>query len=150
MGSTLTELIYHVVFSTKDRKPMINSNMCDELYLYIGGIIIKHDAVLLQIGGIEDHLHIVIKLKPTHKLSELMQKIKGSSSKWMNKKFGSAIKFGWQDGYGAFTVSESQCSTVIKYVENQEKHHKTITFKDEFIQFLKRHKIEYDEKILWL
>ena len=93
MASTLTELIYHVFFSTKDRKPMIRPNMRDELY-YIGDIIIKQDAVLLQIGGIEDHLHIVIKVKPTHKLSELMQKIKRSASKWIKNKFESATKFG--------------------------------------------------------
>jgi len=149
MASTLTELIYHIVFSTKNREPIINPEIQEKLYRYITGIIKKDDAKLLQSGGIEDHIHLVIKMKPTHTLSELVQKIKGHSSKWINKQKDVNNKFSWQEGYGAFTVSESQLPMVIKYVKDQEKHHKEMSFKDELVIFLKRHHIEYDEKYLW-
>ena len=149
MGSTLTNLIYHVVFSTRTREPLIQTQIEGELYRYMGGIIKGESGVLIQIGGMPDHVHIVLKLKPIHRLSDVMQKIKGNSSKWINDQNKLAHKFRWQDGYGAFTVSESQVPTVMKYVKDQKKHHGKFSFQDEFIQILKRHKVEYNEQYLW-
>ena len=97
MGSTLTTLLFHVIFSTKSRTPMINSEMRDELYSYMGGIIKRHGGVLLKAGGIDDHVHLIIKLKPVYALSEIIQKIKGSSSKWINEKQYLTDRFSWQE-----------------------------------------------------
>jgi len=149
MGSTLTNLLYHVVFSTKSREPMIIPDIQDELHRYMGGILKGEGGVPLEIGGMSDHIHMLIKLRPVHALSEIMRKVKGSSSKWINDKKQLPGKFAWQDGYGAFSVSESQLSSVIRYVKEQEKHHRKLSFKDEFIQLLKRHRVEYDERHLW-
>ncbi len=150
MGSTLTNLIYHVIFSTKSWKPLINLEIRDELYRYIGGIVKGEGGVLIQIGGMPDHIHIVFKLKPIYKLSDILQKVKGKSSKWINVQNRIAGKFGWQDGYGAFTVSESQVSAVVKYVKQQEKHHRDLSFKGELIRILKLNHVEYNEEYLWI
>ena len=149
MGSTLTNLLYHFVFSTKGREPMIIPEIRDELYRYLGGIIKGEGGLLLEIACMPDHIHMVIKLRPVHSLSEIMQKVKGKSSKWLNEQKRLPGRFSWQDGYGAFTVSESQLSTVIRYVKEQEKHHRSFSFKDEFIRLLKRHQVEYDGRYLW-
>lgn len=149
MGSTLTNLVYHVVFSTKARERLIHQELRDELYLYMGGIVKGEGGVLLQIGGMPDHVHLVLKLKPIHNLSEMMQKIKGNSSKWINAQKSPNGRFRWQDGYGAFTVSESQVPVVVKYIKEQEKHHRDLSFKDEFVRILNRHQIEYNEQYLW-
>ncbi len=149
MGSTLSNLVYHVVFSTKNREPLIIPAVRDDLYRYIGGIIKKEKGVLLQIGGMPDHLHLVVKLNPVHSLSDIMKNIKAGSSKWINDQKMLMGRFGWQEGYGAFTISESQLPDVIRYVNEQEKHHQRLSFKDEFILFLKRHRIEYDDRYIW-
>ena len=149
MGSTLSNLLYHVVFSTKNREPLLIPAVRDDLYRYIAGIIKKEKGVLIQIGGMPDHLHLVVKLNPAHSLSDIMKNIKAGSSKWINEQKMLMGRFGWQEGYGAFTISESQLPGVIRYVKEQENHHRTLSFKDEFIMFLKRHRIEYDERYIW-
>jgi REP element-mobilizing transposase RayT len=149
MGSTLSNLLYHIVFSTKNRQSNIVAGIGPELHRYIGGIVKGEGAILLEIGGIADHVHLVLKLKPVHSLSEIMRKVKGNSSKWVNEQNRLHKKFSWQDGYGAFSVSESQVNNVLQYVRNQEKHHRTISFKDEFIMLLQRHGVAYDEQYLW-
>ena len=149
MASTLSNLVYHIIFSTKNREAIIVSENREELHRYMGGIIKKQGGVLLQIGGMPDHIHMVIKLKPVHMLSGIMQKVKGGSSKWVNEQHRFVGRFAWQDGYAAFSVSESQISTVIKYVKEQEKHHRFRSFKDEFILILEHHQIDYDERSLW-
>ena len=149
MSSTLTNLVYHIVFSTKGREPMIIADIRDELYRYIGGIIRGEGGTLLQIGGMPDHLHLVVKLKPTHELAKIMQKIKGNSSKWVNVQNRFKGRFAWQVGYGAFSVSESQIPVVVGYVKNQANHHQKLSFRDEFTLILERHQVEYDEQYLW-
>ena len=149
MGSTLTNLLVHFVFSTKGREPTIIPEIRDELYRYMGEIIKGEGGMLLEIGGMPDHIHIVLKLKPVSSLSEIMRKVKGKSSKWLNVQKRLTGRFSWQDGYGAFSISESQVSTVIRYVKEQEKHHRTLSFKDEFIRLLERHQVEYDERYIW-
>lgn len=149
MGSTLTNLVYHVVFITQARERLIHQKLREELYLYMGGIVKGEGGVLLQIGSMTDHVHLVLKLKPIHNLSEMMQKIKGNSSKWINAETGLAGRFRWQDGYGAFTVSESHIPVVVKYIKEQEKHHSDLSFKDAFVRILNRHQIEYNEQYPW-
>ena len=149
MGSTLTNLVYHVVFSTKGRVPVIIPELRDEVHRYLGGIIKGENGIPLQINAMPDHVHMVIKLKPVHVLSEIMQKVKGSSSKWINEQKRLVDRFSWQEGYGAFTVSESRLPAVIRYVSEQEKHHQNLLFRDEFIRILKRHRVEYDERYIW-
>ena len=149
MGSTLTNLMYHIVFSTKGRERSITPEIKNELYQYMIGIIGKEGGLVLQIGGMPDHIHIVIKLKPIHSLSEIIKKVKANSSKWLNKSNRLPFKFSWQEGYGAFTASESQIQAIIRYVKEQENHHRRMPFKDEFIRILKLNKVEFDEKLLW-
>ena len=149
MGSTLTNLLFHIVFSTKNRDPIIEIQRRDELYRYIGGIIKGENGILLEIGGMPDHIHLLLKLKPTHSISDMMRKVKGNSSKWMNEKKRLKARFSWQDGYGAFSVSESQVAVVIQYIKEQENRHRTLSFKDEFIRLIELHHIAYDNQYLW-
>lgn len=149
MASTLTNLVYHIVFSTKGRVPMITPAIRSELHRYMGGIIKGEGGILLKIGGTVDHVHLVVKLSPVHALSDIMRKLKGNSSKWVNEHQQLTGKFGWQGGYGAFTVSESQIAAVIRYVDDQENHHRKMSFKDELLRILKRHHVDYDERYLW-
>ena len=131
MTSTLTNLIYHVVFSTKNRAPILREDVQIELHDYIAGIIRNKRELLLEIGGIEDHLHIVLKIRSSVNLSEVMRTIKSNSSKWLNESKNYQGTFSWQNGYGAFTVSASQIERVRCYVRNQKEHHK-VNFKMNF------------------
>jgi putative transposase len=149
MPSTHTNLLYHVVFSTKCRIPLITKNIQDELYRYIGGIIHNEDGVSLEIGGTNDHMHLLAKFKSAISVSEMLGRIKANSSKWANENKMELRKFGWQEGYGAFSVSESQVNSVVKYIRGQEEHHRKQTFQEEYVALLQKHGIEYDEKYLW-
>ncbi len=149
MAGTFTSLNYHIVFSTKDRFPFINPNLQSRLYEYIGGIIRSENTVLLEIGGIADHVHLLLRSRPTPSLSDQLRIIKSKSSRWVHDHFPALEKFAWQDGYGAFTVSMSNLGRVSAYIRNQEEHHRTRTFKDEFLRFLEAHKIDYDERFIW-
>jgi len=148
MSQTLTNLLYHVVFSTKNRENIIFDELREELYPYIGGIIKNEKGCLLSVGGTNDHIHLLIKLSPVNTVSYILQQIKGSSSKWIHEKHQNRL-FSWQRGYGAFTVSESNLSNVIKYIKNQHEHHNKLTFREEYLKLLKKHNIKYDEKYLW-
>lgn len=149
MASTLTNLLYHIVFSTKHREPIIGPSIHDNLYAYIGGIIREDGGTLLQVGGMPDHVHIVARFRSDPSVAEMVKTFKAKSSKWMNERHGHEGHFGWQTGYGAFTVSQSQLASVIRYVRNQEKHHRRNSFQDEFRRLLEKNQIEYDERYLW-
>ena len=150
MPGTFTNLLYHLVFSTKERLPLIGESFQEELYKYMGGIIRGEGGVLLEIGGIADHVHLLAKLKPTIAVSDMLRLLKANSSKWINdEQKVKQRKFGWQDGYAAFTVSESQAPRVVRYIRSQEAHHRKLDFKEELIALLKKHRIEYDERYLW-
>lgn len=149
MASTFTNLLYHIVFSTKQRKPLISVELRPELYKYISGIIRAEGGKLLEIGGVSDHVHIVTKLKATHAIAHVVQLIKANSSKWINERPDRPHAFAWQTGYAAFSVSESQVESVRKYVRNQETHHKRRSFQDELLALLRKHKIEFDERYVW-
>ncbi|HSK78827.1 MAG TPA: IS200/IS605 family transposase [Thermoanaerobaculia bacterium] len=143
MARTYTKLIYHLVFSTKERIPLIASEIRDRLYEYLGGVIRGEKGSLMEIGGMPDHVHILARFGAAIAVSEMLKRIKGSSSHWLSQETGTW--FAWQNGYGAFSVSESQVAAVRKYIQQQEEHHKRISFKDELISLLRKHRIEFDE-----
>jgi putative transposase len=149
MAGTYTNLLYHLVFSTKGRFPLVTRELQPELYAYVGGIVRGEGGVLIEIGGMSDHVHLLAKFKPTAALAEMLRLVKGSSSKWVNEEKSKARKFGWQDGYGAFSVSESQVDAVREYIRTQEAHHRGLSYQAEFRSLLDRHGIEYDERYLW-
>lgn len=123
MAGTFTNLLYHVVFSTKKREPMIFDIFQQRLYEYIGGIIRGKNGRMLSIGGIEDHIYLAVKLKPVEAISTTIGELKGKSSKWINDNRFLEGRFSWQVGFGAFSVSESQLPSVVKYIESQKEHH---------------------------
>jgi len=147
--SSYTQLLTHFVFSTKDRTPSITSDLRDDLYAYIVGILHGQNASCIEIGGICDHLHILARLHQDSAPSELMRVVKSNSSKWANERPNRRERFEWQTGFGAFTVSTSAKDAVAQYIREQEQHHAKLTFQEEFVLFLKRHGIDYNPQFLW-
>ena len=146
MFHTYSAQFMHVVFSTKDRRPLILPELQTRLMAYVGGIMRKIGIGSVAIGGTTNHLHIVMKLPPLMPLAEAVQKLKANSSRWLGEQ---GVRFEWQKGYGAFSVSKSNISAVMKYIANQEAHHRKITFEEEFIALLEKHGIEYDPKYVF-
>jgi REP element-mobilizing transposase RayT len=149
MANTYTSLHYHVIFSTKNRERSISQIIEQRVWEYLGGIARENDMKALQIGGIEDHVHLVIGIPATLAVSRALQLLKGGSSKWIHETFPELARFQWQDGYGAFTVSKSQMAEVIDYVARQREHHKVLTFQEEYRGFLRKHGIDFDERYVW-
>jgi putative transposase len=147
--STFTSLTYHLVFSTKYRRRSIDESIQEHLYEYIGGIIRGQDGSLTEIGGVEDHVHILANLSPTIAISDSVREIKANSSKWFNELPEASRRFQWQKGYAAFTVSQSQVDKVQAYIQNQPEHHRKQSFQEEFIEFLNRHNIRYDPRYVF-
>jgi REP element-mobilizing transposase RayT len=148
MANTYTQIHIQTVFSVKNRESLIKAEWKDELYKYITGIIQNHNHKVLQINGVSDHIHILFGMRPTQSLSDLMKQVKQDSSKWINSKGFVNGKFSWQAGYGAFSYSKSQIPNVINYIKNQEIHHKTKTFTNEYLELLHEFKIDYDERYI--
>ena len=148
MASTHLSLHYHLIFSTKDRIAYMHKNWRGRLHAYMGGIIREMKAVPETIGGVEDHVHLLVGLRATHRLADVLKEIKASSSKWVHEEMAKPL-FSWQEGYGAFTVSASQIAVVKKYINNQEEHHRKKTFQEEYVEFLRASGVEYDEEYLW-
>jgi REP element-mobilizing transposase RayT len=149
MANTYTQIHIQSIFAVKKRSSLIQTEWKDELYKYITGIIQKHEHKLLAINGMPDHLHVFFGMRPAQSLSDLMQDIKGSSSKWINERGFVRGRFEWQAGYGAFSYSKSQVPNVISYIENQEIHHQKKTFLKEYVEFLKKFEVDYDERYLF-
>ena len=148
MANTFTQIYIQTVFAVKGRENIIARSWKDELYKYITGIVQNNDHKLLAIGGMPDHLHVFIGLKPKQSISDLLQDVKGSSSKWINEKKLVKGKFSWQEGYGGFSYAHSQLDRVINYINRQEDHHKKQTFRQEYMKMLEKFRIEYDPKYL--
>ena len=148
MANTLTRLLVHVVFSTKNREPLITEDLEDPLYRYLGGLVRSVDCSLLAIGGMPDHVHLLVRLHPNTGVATLVRKIKANSSRWINENRGPHEKFAWQTGYGAFSVSESQAGVVRQYIARQKEHHRKRTFREELVELLEKHGVEYDERYL--
>jgi putative transposase len=141
MPSTHLSLHYHFVFSTKDRRPIIATDWRQRLHAYLGGAVKAINGIPEIIGGTNDHVHALVGLRATHRLADVLREIKDTSSQWVHETLG-VRDFAWQEGYGAFTVSVSQLATVKEYIANQEAHHRTKSFQEEYIEFLKKHCVD--------
>jgi putative transposase len=149
MANTYTQIHLHLIFAVKYRTGIIQNTWKDELYKYITGIIQQNKHKLIIINGMPDHIHILVGFRPNQSISDLLQDIKANSSKWINERGFIKGKFEWQEGYGAFSYGKSQVKDVIKYIENQEEHHKKKTFREEYLAFLDAFEVEYDEKYIF-
>jgi putative transposase len=148
MSQSFTNLLYHIIFSTKERRPLITSAYEPRLYEYIGGIIKGTGGISLAINGAEDHVHVLAKLRPDRAISDVLRDLKSNATGWMHDVFPEVRDFSWQRGYGAFTVSQSNVEEVRRYLQRQKKHHQTVSSRDEFIRCLKANGIEYDQRYL--
>ncbi len=149
MPNTYTQIHLHLIFAVQNRKSLIKDLWKERLYQYITGIIQANKHKMIIINGMPDHLHIAIGMRPSQSLSDLMQDIKGNSSKWINDNKLTTGKFQWQEGYGAFSYNKSLLPKLIGYIKNQEKHHKKKTFLEEYKEFLKAFEIEFDERYIF-
>jgi REP element-mobilizing transposase RayT len=140
---------HHCVFGTKERRPLITPGLQERLWPYLGGIAREHKMTALEIGGVADHVHMLLSLPSSMAIAKGLQLIKGGSSKWVHDTFPEQRLFGWQVKYGSFSVSVSQLDKLMEYIRNQAEHHKKMGFKEEFITLLKKHRIQYDERYLW-
>lgn len=149
MPNTYSQIYIHIVFTVKGRENLIHSRHREELHKFITGIVKNRDQKLLSVFAMPDHVHLLIGVKPSISVSDLVRDIKAGSSKFINDKKWINGKFNWQEGFGAFSYSKSQIDTVINYILHQENHHKKETFKEEYLNFLKKIEIDYDEKYLF-
>ncbi|MGD0340008.1 MAG: IS200/IS605 family transposase [Bacteroidota bacterium] len=149
MANTYSQIYIQIVFTVKDRSVLIPKEKKDELYKYITGIVKKRGQKLLAINGMSDHIHVFVGMKPDLAISDLVRDIKAGSSGFIYKKRMVKRKFSWQEGFGAFSYSRSDIDAVIHYIQNQEYHHRTITFHDEYIKMLKEFAVEYDDRYLF-
>jgi REP element-mobilizing transposase RayT len=148
MPSTHLSLHVHIIFATKDRIPMIAPEWRERLHAYLGGTAKNAGAVPEAIGGTADHVHLLIGLPSTLALAAVVREIKAVSSRWIHEELR-IDKFAWQEGYGAFTVSPTHCGHVRDYIARQEEHHRVRTFQEEYVSFLKRYSVTYEERFLW-
>lgn len=149
MANTYSQIYIQIVFAVKGRQNLIMKENREELHKFITGIVTNREQKLLSIFAMPDHVHILVGLKPNISISDLVRDIKAGSSKFINDSKWINGKFNWQEGFGAFSYSKSNLDNVIKYILNQEEHHKKRTFKEEYIDFLKKFEIEYNEKYLF-
>lgn len=148
MPSTHLSLHYHLVFSTKDRAATISDAWRPRLHAFLGGVVNQLDGMPQKNGGVSDHVHLLVGLKATHCLADVLREVKSVSSRWVHEEIG--IKyFSWQEGYGAFTVSSTQVGVLVDYIARQDEHHRTKSFQDEYREFLERVGVKYDERFLW-
>jgi REP element-mobilizing transposase RayT len=149
MGHSYTSSLFHCVFSTKERRNLITPELQEHLWPYMGGIARKNRMKALAVGGIEDHVHILLSMPSTLALAKAVQLIKGGSSKWVHDTFPTRRTFGWQEGYGAFSIGVSQIDSTVAYIRSQARHHRRKTFQQEFLEFLEKHGIDYDPRYVW-
>lgn len=149
MAQSLAQILVHVIFSTKDRYPFLAPEIRSELHAYSATVLAENDCQANQMNSLQDHVHVLCRLSKTLTIADLVKELKVSTSKWIKTKGGMLAKFQWQSGYGAFSVSPSQVAAVRRYIQNQEEHHRRVTFQDEFREFLRRHELEFDERYVW-
>ena len=147
MAQTCGNVVVHLIFSTKLRQPLIGPDIRSDLFAYLGGIVRELRSTALIINGTCDHVHMLIRTRPSHSISEIARIVKTNSSGWMRKK--GHKEFAWQSGYGVFSVSESNIPEVTKYIATQDEHHQKRSFQEEFVAFLKKNKVAYDERYIW-
>jgi putative transposase len=149
MPQSFSFLACHVIFSTKNREPLIADETAPRIYEYLGGICRETGSALLAAGGMPDHVHLLISIGRQLATADLIRTLKTNSSGWIHKTFANLQGFAWQNGYGAFSASFSNLEAIKRYIANQAEHHRTKSFQEEFLEFLKRHQIEYDERYIW-
>ena len=149
MAQSISQQFAHIVFSTKHRQPLIIPEIRNELYSYMGGILKNIDCHSIQIGGIADHVHILCGMSKKMATIDILEEVKRSSSRWIKTQNSQFSSFYWQDGYGAFSVGYTQIPAVVKYIQNQEMHHAKNDFQKEYLLFLKKYQVEYNEKYIW-
>lgn len=147
--STYSQIYIQVVFAVKGRNSLIQSSWEEELYKYISGIVKNKEQKMLAIGGMQDHIHFIIGMKPSCCLSDLVREVKKSSNEFIKEKRFTKFKFQWQEGFGAFSYSHSNLDNVIQYIMNQKEHHKKRSFREEYLEFLRKFEIEFKEDYLF-
>jgi REP element-mobilizing transposase RayT len=149
MPQSLSLVILHIIFSTKDRAPLLHKELSHELHLYLGTVARNSGCECYRAGGVTDHVHLAIRLPRTETVAELVETLKTSSSKWLKSKSPKLHHFAWQRGYGAFSVGPSDLSALLAYIDTQEQHHQKHSFQDELRALLKKYGVEYDERYMW-
>jgi REP element-mobilizing transposase RayT len=149
MAHTYTDLLTHVVFSTSERVPFLSDAIRSDVHAYLGGILRELHATPIAIGGVADHVHILTCIPADLSISDCMRVVKTNSSRWLKQKWPEKRPFAWQQGYGAFSVSESNRAAVIQYIQHQERHHQRRSFRGEFLALLKNHGVAFEEQFLW-
>ena len=147
MSHTSGNILLHLIFSTHQRRPLIKPDFRADLFAYLGGIVREMNDTALIINGVSDHVHMLVRVRPAHSAAEVVRIVKTNSSRWVREKWDAG--FGWQTGYGVFSVSESGLAAVTKYIARQEEHHKKYSFQEEFVAFLKKNNVAYDERYIW-
>jgi putative transposase len=149
MPQSLSSLLTHLVFSTKNREHWLKGDVAAEIHPYLAGVLNNVGCPSIQVGGVSDHVHIFCRLSRTKSVAEVVETVKTSSSKWIKTKGQEFAGFHWQSGYGAFSVSQSDSDAVISYIPNQPEHHRKVTFQEEYRRFLERYSVAYDERYVW-
>jgi REP element-mobilizing transposase RayT len=149
MAQSLAKNILHLIFSTKNRQPLLSHEIRPQLHSYMGGILRQWESPAILMNSVADHIHILFCLSKNEALKKVVEEVKKGSSKWIKTKGREFANFFWQAGYGAFSVSQSNVVVVKRYIERQEAHHRRLGFQDEFRSFLRRHQIDYDERYVW-
>ena len=149
MSHSFTNLLYHVVFSTKYRHPWLDPEVAPRVFAYLGGLVREDNGTALLVNGVADHVHLLVQLHQDHSVSAFLRALKARSSLWIHKTFPALEQFAWQTGYAAFTVSRSQAEKVRRYIANQENHHRKQSFQEEFRALLRKHGLEFSEEDLW-
>lgn len=149
MANTYSQIYIHITFSVKGFRPLLSKDWRDEVFKYICGIASNKKQIAIMVNGVEDHIHILLCIKPSVDLSAVVRDIKANSSRFINEKAWVKGKFEWQEGFGAFSVGHSQVNTVVNYIRNQEEHHRKKTFRDEYLNLLKENEVEYKEEYVF-
>jgi len=149
MPQSLSSVLVHLVFSTKDRVPQLKGPVALEIHPYLAGVLNNLACISIQTGGFVDHVHLFFGLPRTRTIAQVVETVKTSSSKWIKGKGIEYSDFHWQSGYGAFSVSQSGADAVVTYIRNQDEHHRKVSFQDEYRRFLKRYRVPYDERYVW-
>lgn len=147
--STHQQLLYHIVFSTKNRQRWLKEGWRDGVWAYMAGTTRELGGMPVIVGGYEDHVHLLLHIPAKLAVSHFIGRLKASTSRWINQSSGVPEKFGWQDGFGAFSVSPSQKSRVTRYIGSQVRHHQKVSFQDEYLNLLERHEVQYDHRYVW-
>jgi len=149
MPQSLSNILLHLIFSTKDRHPWLEPGIRKKAHAFLAGAVRQCECEAYRVGGVADHVHLAVRLSRTLSVADLVKEIKTASSKWLKTQDPTLTDFSWQQGYGVFSVGMSQKETLLHYIDNQEEHHQTRTFQEEYRTFLSKYGIEYDERYVW-